>query len=226
MFNISRRKRCTNVKDVWQVFWNYSCWIDYLIGPERRFGFGRGCSCTGFGCGLLFLLLFVAIAISIFTNTNWLHLSYINALEFFWVGSFQSRRFLRTPVAAQGVTSPVISSPSSNQALQGPVAIVGTTDIPNFASAELDFSYISDGTNTKFPIQIMTEPIQNNLLATWDTTINKRWRLFIIIACFSNGRYVSRCVYQCSDLELFRATQHLCLLLLQLNSRYKSQLRS
>lgn len=75
-----------------------------------------------------------------------------------------------TPVAAQNVTSPVISSPGSNQVLQGPVAIVGTTDIPNFASAELDFSYITDETNTKFPIQIMTEPIQNNLLATWDTT--------------------------------------------------------
>ena len=77
---------------------------------------------------------------------------------------------LDTPVAAQGVTDPVISSPSSSQALQGPVAIVGTTDIPNFASAELDFAYISDETNTRFPIQIMTEPIQNNLLATWDTT--------------------------------------------------------
>ena len=75
-----------------------------------------------------------------------------------------------SPVAAQGATSPVISSPVAGQVLQGQVAIIGTTDIPNFASAEMDFGYPTDDTNTKFLIQMMTEPISNNILANWDTT--------------------------------------------------------
>lgn len=74
------------------------------------------------------------------------------------------------PAAAQGVSTPIITSPTTGQALQGQVAITGTTDIPDFASAEIDFSYIEDETNTRFPIQTMTEPIANNLLANWDTT--------------------------------------------------------
>ena len=75
-----------------------------------------------------------------------------------------------TPAAAQGIASPVITSPTAGQVLQGQVAITGTTDIPNFASAELDFGYLDDATNTRFLIQMMTESIANNVLATWDTT--------------------------------------------------------
>ncbi len=72
--------------------------------------------------------------------------------------------------AAQSATSPTITFPAANQVLQGQVAITGTTDIPNFSSAELDLGYTADGTNTRFLIQMMTEPIENNLLVTWDTT--------------------------------------------------------
>jgi hypothetical protein len=78
--------------------------------------------------------------------------------------------FIVFPVAAQGVNVPIITSPSSGQTLQGQVAITGSTDIPNFSSAELDFSYINDATNTKFLIQVMTEPVNANTLTTWDTT--------------------------------------------------------
>ena len=77
----------------------------------------------------------------------------------------------QSPAAAQGVTTPVITSPSQGQILQGQVAITGTTDIPNFASADLDFSYLSDKTNTRFPIQVLTQVIQNSVLTTWDTTV-------------------------------------------------------
>jgi hypothetical protein len=73
-------------------------------------------------------------------------------------------------VVAQGVTAPVITSPIQGQTLQGQVAITGSTDIPNFASAELDFSYSTDETSTRFPIQLMTGPIENSLVSTWDTT--------------------------------------------------------
>ena len=75
-----------------------------------------------------------------------------------------------TSAAAQGATAPIITFPAANQVLQGQVAVTGTTDLPNFASAELDFDYSDDVTNTRFLIQMMTEPIDNNLLVTWDTT--------------------------------------------------------
>jgi hypothetical protein len=74
------------------------------------------------------------------------------------------------PAAAQGSTSPTIASPGPGQVLQGQVAVTGTTEVPNFASAELDFEYATDPTNTRFVIQTMTDPIQNGPLATWDTT--------------------------------------------------------
>jgi len=73
-------------------------------------------------------------------------------------------------VGAQGVTTPAITSPITGQTLQGQVAITGTTGLPNFASAELDFTYSSDETNTRFPVQLMTQPIENSLLSFWDTT--------------------------------------------------------
>jgi hypothetical protein len=84
--------------------------------------------------------------------------------------AFPAALLIVSSVGAQGVTSPVISSPTTGQALQGQVAITGTTDIPNFSSAELDFSYTTDVTNTRFTIQSMTQPIENNLLTSWDTT--------------------------------------------------------
>jgi secreted protein with Ig-like and vWFA domain len=78
--------------------------------------------------------------------------------------------FLAAPVVAQGATLPVIASPSAGQILQGKVSITGTTDILNFASAELDFAYASDATGTWFLIQSFSQPIANSALVVWDTT--------------------------------------------------------
>ena len=75
-----------------------------------------------------------------------------------------------SPASAQGIVLPLIISPTTGQVLQGQVAITGTTDIPNFGSAELDFGYSDDTTNTRLLIQMMTESIANNVLGTWDTT--------------------------------------------------------
>ena len=72
-------------------------------------------------------------------------------------------------VLAQG-TLPTITSPNANQILQGKVSIIGTTDIPNFASAELDFAYASDSTGTWFLVQTFSQPFTNSAIATWDTT--------------------------------------------------------
>ncbi len=74
------------------------------------------------------------------------------------------------PVLAQGTNLPVITSPTAGQVVQGQVAITGTTDIPNFASSEVDFAYASDSANTWFPIQSSTNSVDHAVLGTWDTT--------------------------------------------------------
>ena len=73
-------------------------------------------------------------------------------------------------VIAQGITSPVITAPTAGQILRGQVSIAGTTDIPNFASAGLDFAYASDSTGSGFLIQTFSQPVANSTIATWDTT--------------------------------------------------------
>lgn len=73
-------------------------------------------------------------------------------------------------VAAQASTSPVIVSPGDGQTLQGQVTVKGTTDIPNFSSAELAFAYDPDPTDTWFTIQTASLPVTGDVIATWDTT--------------------------------------------------------
>ena len=83
-------------------------------------------------------------------------------------------------VMAQGTTSPVITAPTAGQVLRGQVSITGTTDIPNFASAELDFAYAADSTGTWFLVQTFSQPVANSAIATWDT------------ASISDGDYILR----------------------------------
>ena len=83
-------------------------------------------------------------------------------------------------VMAQGATSPVITAPTAGQILRGQVSITGTTEIPNFASAELDFAYASDSTGTWFLIQTFSQPVANSAIAAWDT------------ASISDGDYILR----------------------------------
>lgn len=91
---------------------------------------------------------------------------YIRPLLFFMILAWPLR------VAAQAATpsTPVITAPTAGQVLHGPVAVMGVTDVPNFSSAEVSFSYASDTTNTWFSISATTQPIANDVLASWDTT--------------------------------------------------------
>jgi hypothetical protein len=73
-------------------------------------------------------------------------------------------------VMAQETTSPVITAPTAGQILRGSVSVTGTTNMPNFASAELDFAYASDSTGTWFLIQAFSQPVANSTIATWETT--------------------------------------------------------
>jgi hypothetical protein len=66
-----------------------------------------------------------------------------------------------------------IASPKSGDVLRGQVEVVGNMDVPNFASAELAFSYASNPADrfAWFVIQTFPQPVQNNpTLAVWDTT--------------------------------------------------------
>ncbi|HTP01325.1 MAG TPA: hypothetical protein VMJ64_08130 [Anaerolineales bacterium] len=84
------------------------------------------------------------------------------------------------PVQAQNAVQPLIVSPTDGQYVQGTVTVKGTTQIPGFASGELDFGYASDPTQTWFVIQTTSLPVTNDALASWDTTV------------ISDGDYVLR----------------------------------
>ncbi len=78
---------------------------------------------------------------------------------------------LADSVNAQGTDVPSILSPSDGQYVNGQVQIKGTTQVPDFASAELDFAYATDPTQTWFLIQTASLPVTNDTLAAWDTTL-------------------------------------------------------
>lgn len=63
-----------------------------------------------------------------------------------------------------------ISFPTAGAAIQGNITILGSSSIPGFTAAELDFAYSKDTTQTWFRIATLTEPIQDGRLANWDTT--------------------------------------------------------
>lgn len=79
---------------------------------------------------------------------------------------------LRPTVTPVITTRPqiTISAPSSGQAVQGKLAIWGTSAVNEFLSAELAFSYADDPTNTWFWISSLEAPVSAGLLAEWDTT--------------------------------------------------------
>jgi hypothetical protein len=82
---------------------------------------------------------------------------------------FQAFQTLLLIFALQQGTS-AISAPLAGDTLSGQVAILGTVDAPNFASAELAFAYASDPTGTWFRLQAFSQPVQDAALAEWDTT--------------------------------------------------------
>jgi hypothetical protein len=67
-------------------------------------------------------------------------------------------------------TNIVITSPQPGETLRGQVEIIGNMDVPNFASAELAFSYASNPADSWFTIQTFTQPVANSTLAVWDTS--------------------------------------------------------
>jgi hypothetical protein len=79
--------------------------------------------------------------------------------------------FLFFLLAAQDSPPVAISSPVAGEALRGQVNIVGSTNVPDFISAQLDFTYASDPTGTWFPLQTLAQSVFDSPLFTWDTTL-------------------------------------------------------
>lgn len=71
---------------------------------------------------------------------------------------------------ASFIDRPQIDSPQSGQALQGVVVVTGSTDVRNFSSSEVAFSYSGDPSATWFLLQQSKEPVSEDTLAYWDTT--------------------------------------------------------
>lgn len=64
----------------------------------------------------------------------------------------------------------LISAPVPGQVLQGAVTIRGSTQITDFVSAELSFSYSLKPSPTWFLIESFDQPSPEGNLATWDTS--------------------------------------------------------
>ncbi len=90
-------------------------------------------------------------------------------------------------LAAQTTPPVAISSPLAGDVLRGQVTITGTTDIPNFLSAQLDFAYASNPDGNWFTLQALSQPVLDSTLATWDTIT------------ISDGDYILRLRVNLSD---------------------------
>ena len=73
-------------------------------------------------------------------------------------------------MAAQDTPPVAITSPAPDALLRGQVTITGNVQFTSFLSAQLDFAYASDPTNTWFNIQSFSQPLTDSTLAVWDTT--------------------------------------------------------
>jgi hypothetical protein len=73
-------------------------------------------------------------------------------------------------LAAQESPPIAITSPAPQEILRDQVTITGKVDVPSFLSAQLDFAYASNPTDTWFTIQTFSQPFVDTALATWDTT--------------------------------------------------------
>lgn len=82
---------------------------------------------------------------------------------------------------------PRIISPQPGSALQGSVPITGFTDLPGFQSAEVSFSY-SEQPDQWFLIEQAQTPVQEGLLAIWDTTVIADGTYRLRLQVVANGK--------------------------------------
>ena len=83
-------------------------------------------------------------------------------------------------IAAQTAPPLAITAPLAGDVLRGEITITGTTDIENFLSAQLDFTYASNPAGNWFTLQTVSQPVLSSSLAIWNT------------ASISDGDYILR----------------------------------
>ena len=83
-------------------------------------------------------------------------------------------------IAAQTNPPLAITSPLAGDVLRGEITITGKTDIENFLSAQLDFTYASNPAGNWFTLQTVSQPVLSSALAIWNT------------ASISDGDYILR----------------------------------
>jgi hypothetical protein len=83
-------------------------------------------------------------------------------------------------LAAQDSPPIAITTPRAGDVLRGEISIIGSTDVPDFASAQLDFKYASDSAGTWFFLQSLPQPARDTPLYLWDT------------ASLTDGEYILR----------------------------------
>ena len=83
-------------------------------------------------------------------------------------------------IAAQTAPPLAITAPLAGDVLRGEITITGTTDIENFLSAQLDFTYAANQTGNWFTLQTVSQPVLSSALAIWNT------------ASISDGDYILR----------------------------------
>lgn len=71
--------------------------------------------------------------------------------------------------AAQDLPPVAILSPRPGDIVFGEISVIGSTDIPNFTSAQLDFKYASDPAGTWFLLQTLPQPARETPLFLWNT---------------------------------------------------------
>ena len=83
-------------------------------------------------------------------------------------------------IAAQDTPPIALTSPKEGEILRGQATITGTTEVPGFLSAQLDFAYASASAGNWFMLQTSSQPVQDSSLFSWDTT------------SISDGEYILR----------------------------------
>lgn len=76
-----------------------------------------------------------------------------------------------------------VDSLQAGDVLQGVVSIQGTVKAEQFSHYEVSFAYASDTTGTWFLIAQGSQPVENGLLASWDTSLitDGDYRLRVLI---------------------------------------------
>jgi hypothetical protein len=97
---------------------------------------------------------------------SWLSMRILILPFLFWT-------FYSSPLQARTAQpgDPVINNPQTGDVLQGVVDVDGSSNIDGFISAEISFAFSDDPTGTWFLLAINNQPVSNNRLGSWDTTV-------------------------------------------------------